>query len=100
MVYYRFRLLLNGGRKDSEEIIREKAYRKGVLALPGTSFMPGGGPTAYVRASFSLLEPSVVDEALLRLRAVLLEEQGRGDQRHPEINQQPRIRRLHHQCVP
>ena len=71
----RFRLLLKDGASDSEEIIRDRAYKKGVLALPGISFMPDGKPTTYVRASFSLLEPEVVDEALRRLREVLLEEQ-------------------------
>ena len=59
--------------EDSEELIRTKALEKGVLALPGTSFLPGGGKTAYVRASFSLLEEAQVNEALKRLRATILE---------------------------
>ena len=36
--------------------------------------MFNGALTPYVRAAFSLLEPEVVDEALRRLREVLLEE--------------------------
>ena len=74
--FCRFRLLLgeSTGTEDSDEIIRRKAYKKGVLALPGKSFMFNGAPTPYVRAAFSLLEPEVVDEALRRLREVLLEE--------------------------
>lgn len=70
----RFKLLLKGGNEDSEELIREKAFKKGVLAMPGAPFMPDGGPTQYVRASFSLLEPDEIQEALRRLRDVLLEE--------------------------
>jgi tryptophan aminotransferase len=53
--------------QDSEALIREEAFANGVLALPGTVFMPNGPKTPYVRASFSLLEPAKVDEALRRL---------------------------------
>lgn len=70
---YRFRLLLEGGNEDSEEIIRDKAFKKGVLAMPGSPFMPDGQRSSYVRASFSLLEPNEIYEALRRLREVLLE---------------------------
>ncbi|KAI0292828.1 PLP-dependent transferase [Multifurca ochricompacta] len=59
---------------DSANIIRTKAFKNGVLALPGTVFLPNGAPTAYVRAAFSLLEEEQVDEALRRLSVVLLEE--------------------------
>ncbi|KAJ7447080.1 PLP-dependent transferase [Mycena galericulata] len=45
----------------------------GVLALPGTVFLPNGRTTAYVRASFSLLSPEEVDEAVKRLRDTILE---------------------------
>lgn len=45
-----------------------------MLAMPGAPFMPDGGPTQYVRASFSLLGPDEIHEALRRLRDVLLEE--------------------------
>ncbi|KAI0359804.1 PLP-dependent transferase [Trametes cingulata] len=58
---------------DSEAVIRTKALEKGVLALPGTVFHPGGRRTAYVRASFSLLPEAQVEEALRRLRDVILE---------------------------
>ncbi|KAI0298051.1 PLP-dependent transferase [Multifurca ochricompacta] len=68
-----FRLLL-GEDGDSANIIRTKAFKNGVLALPGTVFLPNGAPTAYVRAAFSLLEEEQVDEALRRLSVVLLEE--------------------------
>lgn len=80
----RFKLLLkspdssdgaNGGDDDgdSETIIRTNAFEKGVLALPGTVFLPDGRKTAYVRASFSLLSEEDVNEALRRLKEVILE---------------------------
>lgn len=74
----RFKLLLNPPNstkvldEDSEEIIRSKAFENGVLALPGTSFMADGCKTAYVRASFSLIEPDKIEEALRRLKEVIL----------------------------
>ncbi|KIM80393.1 hypothetical protein PILCRDRAFT_97962 [Piloderma croceum F 1598] len=58
---------------DSESIIRKNALQKGVLALPGTVFLPNGRKTAYVRASFSLLSETDVDEAVRRLKEVILE---------------------------
>ena len=58
---------------DSESIIRKNAVERGVLALPGTVFLPNGRKTAYVRASFSLLTPEEVDEAVKRLRDAILD---------------------------
>lgn len=75
---------LKDGANDSETIIRNNAFKNGVLALPGTSFMPDGSKTAYVRASFSLLEPEVVEEALKRLRKVILEVRGEQEQQRLE----------------
>lgn len=77
----RFKLLLNSSTSssdeqpegDSEAIIRTNALEKGVLALPGTVFLPNGRKTAYVRASFSLVNEADVDEALRRLREVVLD---------------------------
>ena len=74
----RFKLLLPAASEsdsegDSEALIRTKAFENGVLALPGTVFLPNGRKTAYVRASFSLLDESQVDEALKRLREVIIE---------------------------
>jgi tryptophan aminotransferase len=75
----RFRLLL-GENGDSESVIRTKAFEGGVLALPGTVFFPTGAHTTYVRASFSLLEEEQVNEALRRLRVVILKErEGSGE---------------------
>jgi tryptophan aminotransferase len=75
MAALRFKLLL-GENGDSESVIRTKAFAGGVLALPGTVFFPNGERTAYVRASFSLLDEEQVNEALRRLRVVLLAERG------------------------
>ncbi|KAI0749623.1 PLP-dependent transferase [Daedaleopsis nitida] len=79
-VMYRFKLLLPSadgeGEQDSESLIRTRAVEKGVLALPGTVFLPNGGKTPYVRASFSLLDEADVEEAIKRLRAVVLEAKG------------------------
>ncbi|PSR78104.1 hypothetical protein PHLCEN_2v7568 [Hermanssonia centrifuga] len=75
-MFFWFKLLLDGEGSeegDSAYIIQEKAVEKGVLALPGTVFLPNGRKTAYVRASFSLLTPEEVDLAVRRLRDVILE---------------------------
>ncbi|KAF7789633.1 hypothetical protein EIP86_000579 [Pleurotus ostreatoroseus] len=77
-MFFWFKLLLvpdADGEGDSATLIREKAVEKGVLALPGTVFLPNGRKTAYVRASFSLLTPEDVEEAVKRLRDVILEAQ-------------------------
>jgi tryptophan aminotransferase len=58
---------------DSQSIIRKYAFERGVLALPGTVFLPNGGTTTYVRASFSVIEEDKVDEALRRLRQAILD---------------------------
>ena len=75
----RFKIIINpsaqdSDSEDSESLIRTKAFENGVLALPGTVFLPNGARTAYVRASFSLLEEEDVREAVKRLREVVLKE--------------------------
>ncbi|KAL5486261.1 hypothetical protein ACEPAI_7307 [Sanghuangporus weigelae] len=80
-MFFWFKLLLNNPsgqtiEEDSEELIQSKAFENGVLALPGTSFLPTGGKTAYVRASFSLVDPNDIEEALRRLREVVLKARG------------------------
>ncbi|KAJ7676695.1 hypothetical protein DFH06DRAFT_1291641 [Mycena polygramma] len=49
---------------------------KGVLAVPGTAFMPLGGPTPYVRVSFSVVDEERAEEACKRLREAILEARG------------------------
>ncbi|KAJ7816169.1 pyridoxal phosphate-dependent transferase [Mycena leptocephala] len=69
------KLLVHPDRRDADtwELIAGKAVAKGVLAVPGTAFMPLGGPTPFVRVSFSVIEEENVDEACRRLREVILE---------------------------
>ncbi|KIK60485.1 hypothetical protein GYMLUDRAFT_167942 [Collybiopsis luxurians FD-317 M1] len=59
--------------EDSKTLIETHAYANGVLALPGTVFSPSGSKTAYVRASFSLLDEEQVVETMRRLRRTVLE---------------------------
>lgn len=79
MFYHRFKLLLhdpvNGSDEDhdSEDVIRNNALERGVLALPGTVFLPNKAKTTYVRASFSILDEEDVNEALSRLRDAILD---------------------------
>lgn len=72
----RFKLLLNKNNLDeegdSEAVIRSTAFEKGVLALPGTVFLPNGRKTAYVRAAFSLASEGDVEKATQRLRDAIL----------------------------
>jgi tryptophan aminotransferase len=69
-------LTADGTEGDSKTLIETKAVERGVLAIPGTVFLPNGRKTAYVRASFSLLSEEQVDEALRRLRELVLEARG------------------------
>ncbi|KAJ7157622.1 TdiD protein [Mycena crocata] len=74
-LFFWFKLLLPpgaDGEGDSTRIIRTEAFERGVLALPGTVFLPNGRTTAYVRAAFSLLAAEEVDEALKRLKETIL----------------------------
>ncbi|KAG7451388.1 PLP-dependent transferase [Guyanagaster necrorhizus] len=58
---------------DSERVIRTHAFEKGVIALPGTVFLPNGRKTAYVRASFSVVDEEDAEEAVKRLRDAILD---------------------------
>ncbi|KAG6901426.1 hypothetical protein C0995_012137 [Termitomyces sp. Mi166 len=73
-MFFWFKLLLADDPSvegDSQALIAEKAVKDGVLALPGTAFLPNDRKTAYVRASFSLLAEEDVGEALRRLSKVV-----------------------------
>ncbi|KAF4614086.1 hypothetical protein D9613_007470 [Agrocybe pediades] len=77
-MFFWFKLLLGdnegeGEGGDSETVIKTKAFEKGVLALPGTHFLPNGGATPYVRASFSLTGKEDVDRAVSRIREAILD---------------------------
>ncbi|PPQ92584.1 LOW QUALITY PROTEIN: hypothetical protein CVT25_007276 [Psilocybe cyanescens] len=76
-MFFWFKLRLSdnadAGSGDSEAVIKTQAFEKGVLALPGTVFLPNGRATPYVRASFSLLGEEDVDKAIQRLRDTILD---------------------------
>jgi tryptophan aminotransferase len=61
----------DGSDGDSFAVIREKAVEKGVLAVPGSSFMPSGSKSAFVRVSFSLATEEQAEEGFRRLRQVI-----------------------------
>ncbi|KAL7004445.1 hypothetical protein EMMF5_005996 [Cystobasidiomycetes sp. EMM_F5] len=61
----------DGTEGDSFAIVRTKAVEKGVLAVPGASFMPRGGKSPCVRVSFSLATPEQADLGFQRLREVI-----------------------------
>jgi len=61
------------GEGDSEAIIRTKALKRGVLALPGTVFLPNERKTSYVRAALSLPRKDLVEEAVKRPRQAILD---------------------------
>jgi len=63
----------DGRETDSYSVVLGKAVSKGVLAVPGTAFMPLGGATPYVRVSFSIIEEDKAEEACRRLREAILE---------------------------
>ncbi|KAG8213342.1 hypothetical protein J3R82DRAFT_11825 [Butyriboletus roseoflavus] len=67
VVQYALLMNPNGdGESDSKELI---LFQNGVLALPGTSSLPNGQKSAYVRLMFSLLPPDeMAQEAPKRLR--------------------------------
>ncbi|KAF4613658.1 hypothetical protein D9613_007468 [Agrocybe pediades] len=81
-MFFWLKLLLSDnqgeGEGDSEIAIKTKAFEKGVLALPGTHFLPNGRATPYVRASFSTTGEEDVDRAVRRLREAILEARAEG----------------------
>jgi len=71
-----FKLLIAdkpGEEGDSLDLVQNKAFKNGVLALPGAIFLPDGRKTVYVRASFSLLSEEEMNEGSRRLRITILE---------------------------
>ncbi|CAK9781634.1 unnamed protein product [Cutaneotrichosporon oleaginosum] len=44
------------GITDSYKLIRNEAFAKGVLAVPGQAFYPSGRPSPHVRVSFSVID--------------------------------------------
>ncbi|KAK4702508.1 tryptophan aminotransferase, partial [Phenoliferia sp. Uapishka_3] len=58
---------------DSRALISTGALAKGVLAVPGSSFMPSRSASSCVRVAFSLATPEQADEGLRRLKEAILE---------------------------
>lgn len=65
---------------DSYDLIATKAFKRGVLALPGASFFANGRRSAYVRAAFSVLNDEDTDQAMKRLSEVVREARQSGCQ--------------------
>ena len=62
------------GVVDSRLLITEKCRDKKVLLAPGSAFsVEDGGVSRFARASFSVAEPEVIEEAFKRLAEVLVE---------------------------
>ena len=59
---------------DASALVRGRCVDRRVLLLPGDACCPRGAPSGCVRAAFSTATPAEMDEALRRLREVLLEE--------------------------
>lgn len=63
-----FRVL---GVDDTSDMIRTKAVEKKVLLVPGDSFSPDGGKSAYVRAAFSTATEDDMDQAVQRFAQLI-----------------------------
>ncbi|KAJ3076370.1 hypothetical protein HK102_005429 [Quaeritorhiza haematococci] len=63
------------GVDDAAALISTKAKEKKVLLVPGFEFFPNPRATPYVRAAYSTATPQEMDEALQRLRELVLEAQ-------------------------
>ncbi|KAJ7701228.1 pyridoxal phosphate-dependent transferase [Mycena rosella] len=72
-LYIKLLVHADGRAADSHALVTQKAVARGVLAVPGSAFMPGGSATPFVRVSFSLIEEAGAEEACRRLRDVILE---------------------------
>ncbi|KAJ9108584.1 hypothetical protein QFC19_002300 [Naganishia cerealis] len=58
---------------DTYELVMNNALAKGVLAIPGFAFMPNGGKTSYVRASFSIVDMKDAEHGLKALGEAIRE---------------------------
>ena len=61
------------GIEDTRKMIYENAAAKNVLLIPGTFFVPGGGSSSFMRASFSVCKIDQFDTAFERLANVIKE---------------------------
>lgn len=70
-LYIELAPLPDGSKVDSYKLITERAFKGGVLCVPGAAFMPRGMKSSFVRASFSLADEAIAEEAFRRLRIVI-----------------------------
>ncbi|GJN92092.1 hypothetical protein Rhopal_005121-T1 [Rhodotorula paludigena] len=75
-LFLNLQLTKDGTPGDSSSLISNTAVQKGVLAVPGTGFLPNGGPSPYVRVSFSLATEEDAELGFSRLRECILEARG------------------------
>ncbi|KAA0168703.1 hypothetical protein FNF28_02442 [Cafeteria roenbergensis] len=61
------------GLADTTALVKERAAAAGVLFVPGSAFVPGGGSahSAFVRASFSVASHEQLDEAFRRFASAI-----------------------------
>lgn len=61
------------GIEDTWNMIYEKAAAKNVMLIPGKAFVPGGGNSSFMRASFSVSDVDQFETAFERLASVIQE---------------------------
>jgi tryptophan aminotransferase len=61
---------------DTYDLVMGKALAKGVLAIPGFAFMPNGGKTSFVRASFSIVDMQDAEQGFKALGEAIREMRG------------------------
>lgn len=59
------------GVEDTSSLILEEAPAHKFLMVPGSAFVPGNGPSPYVRAAYSTATPEEMELALGRFAALL-----------------------------
>ncbi|TIA87034.1 hypothetical protein E3P99_03437 [Wallemia hederae] len=59
--------------EDSNDVIKERAIKNGVIALPGNVFYPTPRTTPYTRLSYSMASIEDAEEAFRRLRRTVFE---------------------------
>ncbi|KAJ9107698.1 hypothetical protein QFC21_001158 [Naganishia friedmannii] len=58
---------------DTYDLVTNNALAKGVLAIPGFAFMPNGGKTSFVRASFSIVDMGEAEQGFKALGEAIRE---------------------------
>lgn len=61
---------------DTYDLVMNNALAKGVLAIPGFAFMPNGGKTSFVRASFSIVDMEDAERGFKALGEAIREMRG------------------------